>query len=372
MAVKCSEITKVIETVAPRSLAESWDNVGLQIGSFQKRVEKVLLTLDVTEAVVREAVVEKADMIIAHHPFIFNGIKSICTDELKGKIVAELIRNDISLYVAHTNLDKAELGLNDYIAKTLGIEKRQPLDPSDEDKLYKIVVYVPVDYTDKIVEVMGDSGAGFIGNYSHCTYRTVGQGTFKPLEGTDPFIGEEGEVTTVKEDRVETIIDGRMMKTLIQKLKKVHPYEEMAYDLYPLENGLLLNQNGLGKIGTLKEAMAPDAFIAHVKKALNLSHVRAAGNEPSKVKKVALCTGSGAEFIGLAKVKKADVYITGDLKYHDAQRAAENNLWVLDAGHFGTEKMVVGLLENLLRENVNDPEIEYVRSNFNEDFMRYY
>ena len=146
----------------------------------------------------------------------------------------------------------------------------------------------------------------------------------------------------------------------------------MAYDLYPLENGVLLNQNGLGKIGVLKETMTPEAFIEYVKKALSLSHVRAAGNEPAKVRKVALCTGSGAEFIGLAKVKKADVYITGDLKYHDAQRAAENNLWVIDAGHFGTEKMVVGLLENLLREKVDDQEIEYVRSNYNEDFMRYY
>lgn len=372
MAVKCSEIIKVIEKVAPRNLAESWDNVGLQIGSYHKKVENVLLTLDVTETVVAEAVKKNADMIIAHHPFIFGGLKSVCTDELKGRIVAELIKNDISLYVAHTNLDKAELGLSDYVAQALGIDDRQVLEASDADQLYKIVVYVPVEDTEKITEVMGEAGAGFIGNYSHCTYRSIGSGTFKPLEGTTPSIGEVGKIETVKEDRVETIIDGKMIKSLIQQLKKVHPYEEMAYDLYPLENGKLLNQNGLGKIGYLKEAMTPEFFIDHVKKSLKLEHIRAAGKVPNKIKKIALCTGSGSEFIGLAKVKKADVYITGDLKYHEAQRATENNLWVIDAGHFGTEKMVVNLLEKLLKEGVKDSEITYYQSECSEDFMRYY
>ncbi len=372
MAVKCHEIIQIIEKTAPKRLAESWDNVGLQIGSYKKEVSKVLLTLDVTEEVVAEAIEIGAQMIIAHHPFIFNGLKNICTDELKGKMVADLINHDISLYVAHTNLDKAELGLSDYIGRQLGIQEMQPLAASDAEKYYKIVVYVPVTHEDVIVEVMGSCGAGFIGKYSHCTFRTRGKGTFMPGEDTQPYIGKEGQLETVEESRVETIVSGKILKNLMQKLKKVHPYEEMAYDLYPLENGEMLNQNGLGKIGRLAEPMESMAFIDRIKETLKLDWVRATGNPPEKVSKVALCTGSGAEFIGLAKVKKADVYITGDLKYHDAQRALENNLWVIDAGHFGTEKMVVDLLAEMLTKALDGKGVQWVCSAVNRDFIRCY
>ncbi|MDO4289345.1 MAG: Nif3-like dinuclear metal center hexameric protein, partial [Eubacterium sp.] len=166
--------------------------------------------------------------------------------------------------------------------------------------------------------------------------------------------------------------DGKILKNLMQKLKKAHPYEEMAYDLYPLENGEIINQNGLGKIGRLKTPTDSETFIAHVKKTLDLEWLRATGNPPEKISRVALCTGSGAEFIGLAKVKKADVYITGDLKYHDAQRAVENNLWVIDAGHFGTEKMVVDLLADILAKSLADRGVSWVASSVNRDFIRCY
>ena len=372
MSVKSSEIIQAIEAIAPRRLAESWDNVGLQIGSNKREVSKVLFTLDVTAEVVAEAIEIGAQMIVAHHPFIFNGLKGICTDELKGRMVADLIKNDICLYVAHTNLDKAELGLSDYIGKRLGLEAMQPLSASDAEKLYKIVVYVPVTHEELIVEVMGSCGAGFIGRYSHCTYRTCGKGTFMPLAGTHPFIGEQDELTTVEESRVETIVDGKILKRLMQKLKQAHPYEEMAYDLYPLENGELMNQNGLGKIGRLNTPVDGQAFIEHIKKTLDLEWIRATGNPPEKISKVALCTGSGAEFIGLAKVKKADVYITGDLKYHDAQRAVESNLWVIDAGHFGTEKLVVDLLASILEDTLRNKGVTWVASSVNRDFIRCY
>lgn len=372
MSVKCSEITAAIEKIAPRRLAESWDNVGLQVGSYKKEIQRVLLTLDVTEEVINEAIEKNADMIISHHPFIFGGVKSICTDEPKGALLAKVIQHHIVIYAAHTNLDKAELGLSDYIAEKIGIDERKPLDPSDAENLYKIVIYVPVDYTDAILEVLGNAGAGFIGRYSHCSFRTVGKGAFKPLEGTNPFIGTTDELTTVEEDRIETIITASIMKNLIRKLKDVHPYEEMAYDVYPLENGNLINQNGLGKIGVLSEPTTPDAFITRLKDILKIDTLRAAGNQPKSIKRVALCTGSGAEFMGLAKVKKADVYITGDLKYHDGQRAKENNLWVIDAGHFGTEKMVTGLLERLLKKAFDGRDLEIMLSEKNEDFIKYY
>lgn len=369
--MKTSQIFKIIEDTAPLYLAEKWDNCGLQVGSYKQKVSKILLTLDVTPAVVNEAIEKKVDLIISHHPFIFNGLKKIWLEDQKGKMIAQLLSNNITLYSAHTNLDKANLGLNDYIAKKIQISEALPLEP-EEEKLYKIAIYVPVDYTEKIVNVLGESGAGFIGNYSHCTYRTMGKGTFKPLKGTNPFIGEEGEFATVEENRIETIVDGRMVKSLIKKIKTAHPYEEMAYDLFPLENGKLIMKHGLGKIGILEKPMVPIDFINHVKTSLNLEHVRVAGKPPKKISRVALCTGSGAEFMGVAKVRKADVYITGDLKYHEAQRAYENNLWVIDAGHFGSEKMVVDLLKELIDKQIEKDQIETIISTKNEDFMRFY
>lgn len=372
MTVRSHDIIRAIEKTAPRHLAESWDNVGLQVGSYKKEIRRVLLTLDVTDAVIQEALDRQADMIVSHHPFIFGGIKAICTDEMKGRQVATLIKNDLVLYAAHTNLDKAELGLSDYVADMIGIDSRLPLDPRDEETLYKVVIYTPVDYTEKIIDVMGKNGAGFIGRYSHCTFRTVGKGTFKPLSGTHPFIGEEGEVATVEEDRIETIVNGQGLKQLIRKIKDAHPYEEMAYDVYPLENSRLLNMNGLGKIGRLKEPMTPEAFVQMLKTVLNTKTLRAAGKEPEMIKKVALCTGSAADLMGIAKMKGADVYITGDLKYHEGQRASENGLWVIDAGHFDTEKMVTRLLKCIIENELKEDAPEILLSKCNADYIRYY
>lgn len=371
--LKSNEVANVIRRKAPEFLAESWDNVGMQLGSREKEVEKVLLTLDVTEEVVDEAIEGNFDMIISHHPFIFQGIRHIDTDDYKGKLVKKLLENDIVIYAAHTNLDKAALGLNDYVARQFDLDERVPLKPDKDERLYKIVVYVPTDYTDKILKVLGDGGAGFTGDrYSHCSFRIRGEGRFKPLEGSNPFIGTPGEVMTVNEDRIETIVDGRILKDLFPKLKEAHPYEDMAYDLYPVEQAEIMAKSGLGKIGLLHEEMTPQEFIDYTKKALNVEHVRTAGEPPEKIRKVALCTGSGAEFIGLAKVRNADVFVTGDLKYHDAQRAKENGIWVIDAGHYGTEKQVVNLLEEMIQEAYPNGEVETVVSSRNEDYFKNY
>lgn len=373
MSVKSNEVANVIRRAAPEYLAESWDNVGMQIGSRDKVVEKVLLTLDVTEEVVDEAVEGGFDMIISHHPFIFQGLRKIDTDDFKGKMVKKLLAHDICVYAAHTNLDKAELGLNDYIARRFELDERSILKPDLDTRLYKIVVYVPTDYTDRILKVLGDGGAGFTGErYSHCSFRVRGTGSFKPLEGAHPFIGEPGEVVTVQEDRVETIVDGRILKDLFPKLQEAHPYEDMAYDLYPVEQAEICAKSGLGKIGMLEKEMTPDEFIEHTKKVLNVRHLRTAGIAPEKISRVALCTGSGAEFIGLAKVRNADVFVTGDLKYHDAQRALENGMWVIDAGHFGTEKQVVNLLEEMIREGLPENSVQTEVSSRNEDFFKNY
>ncbi|MBK5245291.1 MAG: Nif3-like dinuclear metal center hexameric protein [Eubacteriaceae bacterium] len=372
MSVKLSEIIKVIEDIAPKTLAEDWDNVGLQVGSYKQSIDRVLLTLDITPEVIEEAVNRKIDLIIAHHPFIFKGLKTLSTDYEKGRLITQLIKNDIALYVAHTNLDKAKTGLNDFLAHKIGLESIRPLDPSNPEIFFKLVVYVPSNATEKIVEVFGKNGAGAIGTYDYCTFRSSGIGTFRPLIGSNPFIGQIDTIEEVKEDRIEAIIPGKLLKNLINQLKKNHPYEEMAYDVIPLENGRLMNHTGLGKIGLLKEPMMAHDFIQYVKKALNLNTLRGAGILPEMVRRVALCSGAGADLIGIAKSQKADVLITGDLKHHDGQRAAENNFWVLDAGHFGTEKWVTECLEAIIIAGLGERSPELITAESLKDYISLY
>ncbi|MGV8907306.1 MAG: Nif3-like dinuclear metal center hexameric protein [Acetobacterium sp.] len=372
MSVKLSEIIKVIETIAPKVLAEDWDNVGLQMGCHRQSVERILLTLDVTAEVIEEAVNRKADLIIAHHPFIFKGLRTLSADDEKGRLITQLIKNDIALYVAHTNLDKAEFGLNDFLARKLGLTSIRPLEPSDPEKFYKLVVYAPKDSTDKIVEVFGKNGAGAIGTYDYCTFRSSGIGTFRPLMGSNPFVGKVDTIENVNEDRIEAILPKSLLSHMINQLKKNHPYEEMAYDVIPLENGRIINGNGFGKIGLLKEPMTVDHFIRYVKEVLNLNVLRGAGILPETVRRVALCSGAGADMIGIAKSKKADVLITGDLKHHDGQRAAENNFWVLDAGHFGTEKCVTECLEDMLTAGLGERALELITAAALKDYISLY
>ncbi|WP_286947167.1 Nif3-like dinuclear metal center hexameric protein [Acetobacterium sp. UBA5834] len=369
MSVKLNQIIQTIEALAPERLAESWDNVGLQVGSRQQCINRILLTLDVTADVVDEAVVKKADLIIAHHPFIFNGLKTVSCDGEKGQMIAQLIINDVAVYVAHTNLDKAAKGLNHYLAEIIGLEKIKTLEPSNPTRYYKLVVFTPVEASHKIIEVLGKNGAGAIGDYDYCTYRSSGTGTFRPKEGAKPFIGAVDKMTSVSEDRIEAIVAAPELKNLIAALKRNHPYEAMAYDVIPLENGDLMNENGLGKIGILSQPIGAVDFITEIKKRLDLPTLRGAGKVPEIVRRVAICSGAGADMIGLAKAKRADVLITGDLKHHDGQRALENNIWVLDAGHYGTEKWVTDCLKQMLTAGLEDACPEMIVAESSRDFI---
>ncbi|WP_373483932.1 Nif3-like dinuclear metal center hexameric protein [Acetobacterium sp.] len=369
MSVKLNNIIQIIEAHAPEKLAEDWDNVGLQVGSRQQFISRVLLTLDITADVVAEAVNKKADLIIAHHPFIFNGLKTLSTDGEKGQIIAQLIKNEVAVYVAHTNLDKAAKGLNHYLALRMGLEKIKTLEPSNPTVYYKLVVFAPVEVSQKIIEVLGKNGAGAIGDYDYCTYRSFGTGTFRPLEGANPFIGVINQLTCVSEDRIEAVVAAPDLKNLIAALKRNHPYEEMAYDVIALENGGLINENGLGKIGVFSQPMEAAEFIAHTKDRLGLVALRGAGKVPDIVRRVAICSGAGADMIGLAKAKRADVLITGDLKHHDGQRALENNIWVLDAGHYGTEKWVTDCFRQMLEAGLGDACPEMIVAESARDFI---
>ncbi|KNF09329.1 putative GTP cyclohydrolase 1 type 2 [Gottschalkia purinilytica] len=346
------DIISIMNRLAPNYLIDSWDNSGLQIGSMEKEVKKVLISLDLSIDTVKEAIKNNIDMIITHHPFFFSSIKTISLDDIKGKIISEIIKNDITVFSAHTNLDMCEGGINDILSDKLKLSNTKPLSRFHTDKLYKISVFVPLTHSDVVREALGDNGAGFIGNYSHCTFNTKGVGTFLPSSGTNPFIGKQGVLEKVEEEKIETIVDEHILSSVISAMIEAHPYEEVAYDVYPLNNEG--ESYGYGRIGELSEEVTLEQFSRTVKDTLECETIRVYGDMNNKIRKVALCGGSGSSFIKDCYRNKADVYITGDIKYHDAQLALELGLSVIDAGHYGTEKHVIDYLRKYIGDNITD------------------
>ncbi|MCR1897879.1 Nif3-like dinuclear metal center hexameric protein [Irregularibacter muris] len=371
MAVKCQTIIEVMEQLAPKSLAEQWDNVGLQIGHPRADIQKVLVSLDLTEEVIQEAIAHGANMIITHHPFIFQPLKHIRWDLPTGRLIKELIQHEIVLYAAHTNLDIAQQGLNDMLAQKLSLQNIEILSQTGQEKLYKIVVFVPKGHEEQIRDVLSNKGAGWIGNYSHCTFQTPGTGTFKPLEGTNPFIGNIGKIEYTQEYRLETIVPQSDLSKVIKAMIKAHPYEEVAYDIYPLENqGKVF---GIGRIGNLQQPISYEDFLQSIKNILNINRLRLSGPIPSSIKRVALCTGSGAQFMHQAARQGGDVYITGDVKYHEAQQAKDLGICLIDAGHFATEVIVIEGLKNYLDAAfIRDKrDVQVISSKVNKDFFEW-
>lgn len=348
MPEQCKTVINLIEGLAPTYLAESWDNVGLQIGGTDKDVHKVMVCLEVTEAVIDEAIEKGVDMIVSHHPLIFKPIKSICTRDPIGRMLYRLIQHDIVLYCAHTNLDVAAGGTNDVVVQALNLEGVELLKKSYDEIFYKLVVFVPETHIEVVRASICEAGGGHIGDYSHCTYQTMGTGTFIPLEGSNPYIGVENKLEKVSEYRLETIINQKDLKTVIQKMKEAHPYEEVAYDIFSLTNEI--ESFGMGRQGMLKERIKLSLLCDELKLKLGLDHIKVVGDVNQWVQKIALCTGSGAEFIYDAYKAGCDCFITGDVKYHDAQYAAQLGIAVIDAGHFETEDFACRTIALSLQE----------------------
>ncbi len=372
MSVKCQQIIQFIEELAPRKLAESWDNVGLMVGSPSMEINRVLVCLDVNDEVLKEAIEKDADFIVSHHPFLFSPLKNLRWDNYKGKLMKELITREIGVYSAHTNLDISHKGLNYWLANHLEIKNLQVLDKINYENLYKLVIFVPESDIGAMKEELGRQGAGWIGNYSHCSFATGGIGSFKPLENTKPYIGTPGKIEEVDEVRIETIVKEGDLERTLKAVLKVHPYEEVAYDIYPLKNSG--NVQGLGVVGNLDEEMSGIEFIEFIKNKLNINNLRGSGPMPKEVKKVAVCSGAGANYMHKAKFSGADVFITGDLKYHDGQTAEEIGLFVLDAGHFSTEIIVTQYLSEYLEECAKKSKvnIEITQSTSGRDTLQVY
>jgi dinuclear metal center YbgI/SA1388 family protein len=339
---------EAMEQLAPLRLAEKWDNIGLQIGSPDQDINRVVVALDATEATVEYAVAQGADLLIVHHPFIFQPLHSLRTDRPQGRILYALIKQEIGVYAAHTNLDIAAGGVNDVLAGMLNLEQVEPLTVSQSDRLVKLAVFVPETHSETVRQAITEAGAGHIGKYSHCTFQTAGTGTFLPLAGSNPFLGRPDTLEYAAECRLETIMPEKISKQVIDAMLGAHPYEEVAYDLYPL-----LNEGvdfGLGRMGKLPAPLRFAEFARMVKAILSAGHVRVCGDLNAEIVKVAVCGGSGSELISHAIAADADVLVTGDIKYHEAQQAVSGGLTLVDAGHFATERPVVQMIADYLKK----------------------
>ncbi|MFD2637460.1 Nif3-like dinuclear metal center hexameric protein [Piscibacillus salipiscarius] len=353
------DVINLLEDFAPKSYAFEGDKIGLHVGKMNAKVSKVMIALDVLESVVDEAIENDVNLIVAHHPLIFKPLKKIDLNSEKGRIIQKLIKHDISVYAAHTNLDIATGGVNDMLMNQLGIKHTDILVETGEEPLFKLVVFVPQTHEDQLRDALSNAGAGHIGDYSHCTFNSTGTGTFKPLDGTNPYIGQKGELEKVQEVRMETIVPKSILRKVIDASVDAHPYEEMAYDVYPVE--LPGIKRGLGRIGKLDQPLALEDFAEYVKKSFDVPYVRMVGEHSKKVQTIAVIGGDGNKYIDQAKIKGADVLITGDLYYHTAHDALGIGLNVIDPGHH-IEKVMKSELLKILKERSQDLDVDYISS----------
>jgi dinuclear metal center YbgI/SA1388 family protein len=332
--MKCIEIIKNIENWAPKEIAWQKDNVGLQIGNTNKRIKNILLCLEVNDTVVEEALVNKCNLIISHHPFFFSSLKKIdIANDRNSRLIQKIIKHDIILYSAHTNLDYSKDGVSFQLAKRLELQNINFL-VNLKSNQYKISVFVPEDSCEKVAEAIFSAGGGVIGEYTKCSFRTKGNGTFKGSGKTRQTIGGKEDFNVVNEIKLEVLVDRWKLNNVLSELKRVHPYEEIAYDLVPLYNP---NVNyGIGAFGDLPTNYNLNDFLGFVAQKLIIKNFRYSTKKNSTIRKVAVCGGSGSEYFHEAIAKNCDAYITADIKYHTFQDAEEDIL-LIDAGHYETE-----------------------------------
>ena len=365
MPATCKDLMDIVETMAPLSLALPWDNPGLAAGSPSDPVRRVLLALDATSEVIGEAAALEADMLITHHPLLFSPAKTLRRDTPTGAKLSALIKHNIAAYSAHTNLDIARGGVNDMMCRKAGLLDVEFLVETKATALNKIIVYVPKGFEEKVREAMFSAGAGHIGGYSHCSFSVSGEGGFMPLSGADPFIGEVGRYEKTPETRIETVVPEPMTAAVVSAMRAAHPYEEAAYDVFRLE--IKGPAEGLGRFGRLPAPMRFGDFAAKFKSALGLGSMRISGNPERTVEKIALCTGAGADLTGRAAEAGAEVFITGDLRYHETQNALDAGLCLIDATHYAGENLVIPALADYIKQKAAERgfELEVLQSKIN-------
>lgn len=355
------ELTSFLEQIAPPQYQESYDNAGLIVGNPNTVIKGVIVCLDSTEAVIEEAVAQGCNLVIAHHPIVFKGLKRLNGANYVERTIMTAIKNDIAIYAIHTNLDNMyRNGVNRKIADMLGLTQQRVLAPKRQ-VLMKLTTFVPFDNTQAVLNALYEAGAGQVGEYKNCSFRTKGIGTFKPTGTANPHIGTLEQEEEVDEHRIEVIFPSFLEKNILKTLKKAHPYEEVAYYIHLLEND---NQEvGSGMIGELTQAADPMSFLKGVKHTMKASSVRytsplAIGNtsELKAVKRVAVCGGSGGFLLGHAIAAGADVFITADYKYHEFFDA-DGKIMIVDIGHYESEQYTIGLLTDILSEQYKNLKV---------------
>lgn len=337
--MKIAQFTTAFEAIAPPSIAWKGDNIGLLIGRPEQAISNILVALDLTDEVIAEAVKKRVNLIVTHHPALFHPLKSITPSTQTGAMALSLIERNIAVYAAHTNLDSVKWGVNYSLAGSLGLRNVRILSPI-EGSLSSVTVFVPGTHADAVADAMHAAGAGMFEKYDTCSFRSEGVGTFRGGKGADPFIGTVGNVERVTEVRLEMLAEQWKLRGIVSAMLKAHPYEEVAYNITPLSNRN--TEYGLGAIGELPKAMGRRSFLAMVKKQLRAKALRYTGPDRT-IRRVAVCGGSGSEFIREALAQGADAMVTADCKYHTFQEF-EHSLLLVDAGHYETE---VGVLPAL-------------------------
>jgi dinuclear metal center YbgI/SA1388 family protein len=331
---------ELVDAIYPEREAAGWDEVGLHVGDPRDPVTRVLVTLDVTEQVLEEAGAEGAELVLAHHPLLFRPLSRLTPSTASGRLALRAARGRIAVLAAHTNLDVAVPGTTDPIVEALGLVDVRPLDPLPAAGDLKLVVFVPTDATAAVIDGLARAGAGVIGEYTECSFRVSGTGTFRPSAAADPTVGEREQRNEVTEDRLELLVPASRLAEVLAALVQVHPYEEVAYDVYPLvapppmQGGA---SKGIGRVGRLSEPLPLREVADRLAVSLPSPHLRLVGEPDRLVERVAACGGAGDSYIDAARRSGADVYVTGDLRHHVSLDALTVGMALIDAGHYATE-----------------------------------
>ncbi|HEX5025559.1 MAG TPA: Nif3-like dinuclear metal center hexameric protein [Agriterribacter sp.] len=364
--MKIKDIINVLEIMAPPGLQETYDNAGLIIGNREWNCTGAVCALDVTEAIIDEAVERSCNLVVAHHPIIFKGLKRITGNNCVERTIIKAIKSDIAIYAVHTNLDNIIAGVNGRVADKLGLTNRAILLPK-EATLKKLYTFVPVEQCEQLRTALFGAGAGHIGNYSHCSFNTDGAGTFKAEAGTNPFVGVVGELHIEKEVKIEVVFPAWLEQTIVETLISTHPYEEPAYDILPLSN--THPHIGSGITGLLPHPMEENQFLAFLKKTLQtplIRHTRLTGNP---IQRVSFCGGAGSFLISNALTKKSDIFICADIKYHEFFDA-DGRMIIADIGHFESEQFTIDLLHDILLKKF--PTFAILKTTINTNPVLYY
>lgn len=355
--MKIKQLIDILNHIAPTHLAESWDNVGLLVGNTSANVRKAIMCIDLTEAVLDEAITAKVDLILSYHPPIFKPLKTVTDTDTKARIVLRAIEKRIAIYSPHTALDAAEGGVNDWLCEPFGKGVRRPIEPANvtTGKQYKLITFVPCESLDKVRLAMSSAGAGVIGNYEQCSFNTEGTGTFRGNDASNPTVGKAGRLEHVPEVRLEMVTPGNVLTQVIDAMRATHPYEEPAFDIIPLVTPPVTPTQGMGRVLTLDKPVSLATCVTRLKKHLGvrtLDIAKATGKTGKHIRRIGVCAGAGGSLLDPAG--DIDLFITGEMRHHDVLAAVDRGTSVLLAGHTQTERPFLPRLRDMLNKQGAD------------------